>query len=282
MKIDFRFINMTKLFKIFICLFFLSFIGCSRYTFAPNGFIVNGDTNYYNDSLKLAVGLYGDYVNYIPEKNLGFRVNKLYKTDSKILKNAKIDPSKTLILFSGIPEFDPFYNLIAFVTKKNQDIDVSSGFRKKYDKDTLSYYYKTSLIGKNRIYHTVMPSENGQLNFLYYQDRTDSCTYCDIEQLSMSNAQRIRQNVPFRLTGADCNCESEKAQPKMVTIPADSLTEQRSLIKFYDANTTQLKCFKLLRGNERPANITICRGRYIMIYSDLANKVKWKKEIIIE
>ncbi|MGK9119046.1 hypothetical protein [Olivibacter jilunii] len=275
---------MIKISKIFICLFFLSFIGCSRYTFAPNGFIVNGDTNYYNDSLKLAVGLYGDYVNYIPKKNLGFRVNKLYKTDNKLLKNAKIDPSETLVLFSGIPEFDPFYNLIAFVTKKGQDIDISRGFRKKYDKDTLSYYYKTSLIGKSRIYHTVIPSEKGQLNFLYYQDRTDSCAYCDIEQLSMSNAQRIRQNEPYKLIGADCNCESEKAQQKIVTItiPKDSLIKQQSLIKFYDVNTTQLKCFKLLSGNDRPANINICQGRYIMIYSDLTNKVKWKKEIVIE
>lgn len=281
MKIDFRFI---KIAKIFICLSFLSILGCSRYTFAPNGFIVNGDTNYYNDSLKLAVGLYGDYVNYMPEKDRGFRVNKLYQTDNKVLKNAKIDPSKILILFSGIPEFDPFYNLIAFVTKKDQDIDTSGGFRKKYDKDTLSYYYKTSLVGKNRIYHTVIPSENGQLNFLYYQNRTDSCTYCDIEQLSMLNAQRIRQKEPFKLMGADCNCGTENIQQKAIriTIPEDSLIQKRSLIKFYDAETTKFKCFKLLGENDRSASINICPGRYTMIYADLNNKVKWKKELVVE
>jgi hypothetical protein len=152
-----KFLKISQLVALATTVAAVFFSSCSRYTFVPDGFIVNGDPTYYNNEKKISLGLFGDHLNYKDKEGVGFRTNKLYKGDKKILKKIQLLPDNVEILFSGIPIYEPFYNVLAAINKDGQKVNLDSSFRTKFENDTLAYYYKTFLLKDKRIYYSIIP-----------------------------------------------------------------------------------------------------------------------------
>ena len=257
---------------------------CSRYTFAPKGFIVNGDPTYYNEEMKLTVSLYGDHANYRKKDDLGFRTYQLYKTDKKILKKVNLLPKDVEVLFSGKPIFDPFYNFLGLINKGGQQVHLDASFRKKFDRDSIVYFYKTFLLKDKRVYYTVIPYRDMQLSFVYYQGRNDSCTYCDIEGLSLQNAKRIRDGQLY-VAGSekDYSAVTGDDHDVRITIPEKRIVADRqALVKIYNDSTMRLTCFSIIDKGLNNTDVHLGKGKYTVLYTDFANKLHWKNKLIVE
>jgi len=260
-------------------------MSCNRYVFAPKGFIVNGDPTYYNDSLQIVVVMAGDYQNYVPDSHTGFRVHKFFsKRDKQLLRRMRVDKSRAVVLFSGKPVFEPFFNVIAYLTPE-VDFD-TVGYQTRYVGGEPAFRYKTETVKKIAVAHSVIPFKGGYLNLLHYQNEAEFefCPNCDILSISERNVQKIRKNEPYSLGYADCGCtEVVKDSTTNFSISGDSLLRgTESLLKVYEMPLMQLVCFKRLTGKERAIQLDLCPGTYFLRYTDLRNKTKWSKELLIQ
>ncbi|MGB3108921.1 MULTISPECIES: hypothetical protein [Sphingobacterium] len=244
----------------------------------PHGFVVKEVPMYYNDSLKLLVHTFGDYVPYNNKYNHGFKVDGLYKTDKEIVKRLHLDRSKMKILFSGIPDGEPFYHLICFYSTDVNLIENNRGAIPKMENDTLRYYYKMLNHKEWRVYQTIIPFRDGSFNFVYYQKQIDSCVYCDIETLSMRASKSLNSGDKIMYFNPD----HENNTDVRIEVPKDKILNKPSLLKLYDIEGKKLIDLKFLRNGIGRAVLKASKGNFIVTYSDLNNNIKWQKNINVD
>lgn len=278
MKIKYLYLTTSKFFRIIFCfLILLLNIQCSQYNFLPSGTVIKEVPIYYNDSLKLSLETFGDYVEYNDELKHGFKVDGLYSGDKAILKSTRLDPSKMRMLFSGIPNGEPLYHLIAFVSKEEKLIKENSSLIPKKENDSVRYYYKMYNFKEWRVYQTIIPIDQGTFNFVYYQKQSDSCVYCDIESLSLrASKMLISGNDNNHSNGTNANFRDVR-----IEIPKDNVLNKAALLKLYNNEGKVLISFKFLKKGNNTSSFKVSKGSYIISYTDLNNNVKWRKELIV-
>lgn len=258
---------------------------CSRYTFAPSGFIVNGDPTYYNDSMKFSVALSGDYKNFRKENKTGFKVNGLLgRSDRRMLRYSTFDKRRCILLFSGRPVSEPFYNLIAYITPGTATGIDTSEYETGFVGFKPAYYFKVGKKGKTHVSHSVIPFDGGFLHFVHYQNEAEYafCRNCDFQKINEDNVQEIQKGESYSLAFNDCNCATGGIGGEILIVADSLIQNERSLLKVYKRPVKELVCFRLLDGSEEDFLLPLCSGQYVIEYTDLQNKAKWRKEVTVK
>lgn len=263
-----------------ICLFcfFLLLCSCRSYQFVPNGFLVDGDEFYHNADKKISIELFGDFKNYSGTTKRGLRQDRLYSGDRKILKALGYGPNDVDVLFSGKPDVDPYYQVMAVAAKKGL-LD-SSAFIRQYLPSGTYFYRKTALRGQT-VLEAIIPSAEGNYSLIYVASKEGFTQ--DFEHLLANNVRKPHRGALYFLPDrTTIGCDTREAVHVDLKIP------EREVIRGRYTLTKVLKkerpgeslAIFTLNGEEVDPHVVfkLCPGKYRLIYSDLKHTIIWQDE----
>lgn len=247
--------------------------GCSGYRFLSNGVIVDGDATYYNEESQIALQVFGDYTPLNRDTERGFSTTKLNRLDRKLLHKLKI-PKHAKTLFSGTPDTQPFYNIVALVEQDNRgpNMPIFQDYEQFMEGDELLYYYNKSELMNKRIYHAIVPRATGNIHFLHYRDKDDERVYFDIEQLaSMNSTSSPSRSISYPNTTFAAPDGSEKAV--QIEIPKRKKGSDLGIVKFYDQSKRLFHGFSVIKGNQNTLTFALPPGSYRWVYTELNGQI---------
>ena len=260
---------------------------CStKYFFAPSGTLIPAnDYFYFNDSLKFALAIPGDFAFFTYKAGKGLRVKSLYKNDKKVLKKARIAASQTEILFSAEPIIEPDYHLIALLIDTAKFAVTTFDARK--DHDTMRYYVKeVHLQGLDRyeVKETVVPYKNKYLLFIYYGLKTSACPFCDVDYITRDVSRRLQQEKTMNFAGSKSECDTAKnAGILSIDVPGKFLQKDKpGLILVNKVDQTDksrhFETFGILEVGMGHIDLNVCAGNYLIKYVDFDGKILWEQQ----
>ncbi len=256
--------------------------GCSGYKFLSNGVMVDGDPTYYNEESQIALDVFGDYTLYNEDTEKGFSTTKLDRLDKKLLRKLKVS-KHAKVLFSGTPDTQPFYNVVALVEQNNidQKSPIDQGYQPFTEGDQLLYYYNKSELMNKRIYHAIIPRATANIHLLYYQNTDDDCVYCDIEQLAkMNSSSAERKAISYPNTTFEATDGMVKTV--QIEIPQRKKADDLGVVKFYDANKRMFLGFSVIEGNQDSLTFSLPPGNYSWKYTALNGQILSEDTLTIQ
>lgn len=262
----------------YLCNVVFLLCACKSYQFRENGFIVDGDGVYHNPGKYVGIGLFGDFVNYDRDEQHGTRFDKLYPGDKKILKSLGYNKKDVEILFSGIPNQPPYYQLIG-VSAKDGILDTVASILQYTPMG--KYHYRKIDVGKNMVLEAIIPS--GKLNYalIYYVPKGE--TTADFEHLLEQNVRMPNRPHNFLASKTAVDCEIDVQKNVDIEIPQKYVNRSKyTLIKVLKKEDygESLVVYTLNRKNVDPQVVfKLCPGKYRVVYSDLRHQEIWSEEI---
>ena len=254
---------------------------CRSYQFQQNGFVVDGEGVYHSPGKYAGIALFGDFVNFKKKEKEGIRFDKLYPGDKRVLKALGYRSKEVNILFSGMPNQEPYYHVIA-VGAKEGVIDTAASIIQ--NTPTGKYHYRRVEVGKNTVLEAIIP--NGKTNYalIYYVPKAASAA--DFEQLLAKNVRRAGQHNPFLASKTEVDCAIEDQRNVEIRVPQDFIQrESYTLTKVLRKEVVgeSLAVYTLNRKEADPRVVfKLCPGNYRILYTDLQHKELWSKEIEVK
>ncbi|WP_196935177.1 hypothetical protein [Sphingobacterium hungaricum] len=263
--------------KLIVFLSALLSYSCTSYDYVAKGFMIEGDEFYHNVDDKISFELYGDFSPYDSKSKKGVRMDKLYASDRKVLKEIGIEPKTVDFYFSGMPSMDPDYHVVLFKPKDSLLNRKRLIPQLKYN---TNYFYRNFETKKYAIQYVVFPTKKGDIGFVYYDSKKSPTK--DFNELIDKNIAIGKKFFPDR---TDDGCEEEKGSI-MVEIPEDLVSSvDYTLIKIYrklSNGQKQLAVFNLRSPNERPyVAYRICAGDYEVQYTNIKEDILWKEDVAV-
>lgn len=247
--------------------------GCRGYSFLSNGVMVDEDPTYYNEESQIALDVFGDYTLYNKDTKKGFSTTKLNRLDKRLLRKLKV-PKHAKVLFSGTPDIQPFYNLVALVEQHNMDQSSPSyqGYDRLMEGDQLLYYYNKSEQMNKRVYHAIIPRATTNIHLLYYQNTDDECVYCDIERLAKMTSSSTEHKA---ITYPNTTFAAPQGTGKTVQIeiPQRTKADHLGVVKFYDTSNRMFLGFSVIEGNQHTLTFALPPGNYRWKYTALNGQI---------
>ncbi|SJN49799.1 hypothetical protein [Sphingobacterium sp. JB170] len=255
--------------------------GCSGYKVLSSGVMVDGDPTYYNEESQIVLDVFGDYTRYNEDTENGFSTTKLDRLDKKLLRKLKV-PKHAKALFSGTPDTQPFYNIVALVEQNNIDQNSSryQGYKQYMEGNHLLYYYNKCELMNKRIYHAIIPRATANIHLLYYQNTDDECVYCDIERLAKMNSYSPeRKEISYPSTTFSAPDAAEIVQ---IEIPQRKKADHLGIVKFYDTSNLMLLGFSVIEGNQNTLTFSLPPGNYNWKYTTLNGRILAEDTLTIQ
>lgn len=267
----------------------------SAYQFTPKGFIVDGDQYFVNVERNLSVYVGDDFSNYNEKTKTGLQNFHLSKDAQKIIKTLGYPTHHYTVLFSG--KSHASFELISLINNKSDErfkniksLISRDGFTIK-ETDEGKYYYQTTTINKQVIYHAIVPfkQELGKeeyVTLIYIIPEQLFKNFDKIEDLAISNASLYRQHYTFIPSRTEILCPDDSSSgqfeykiPDMFVQP-----ENYTLMKGYlepGDGTKKLIIYRLLSPGQSYGTFVVCKGSYRLELTNLQHKLLWQDEIIV-
>lgn len=290
--------NVMKAIYILFVLFLLT--SCrSAYQFTPKCFIVDGDEYFVNVERNLSVYVGDNFSNYDERTKTGLQTAYLSHDDQKIIKKLGYDATKYTVLFNGKSIGDTTFRLISLINNKSDE-------RFKNTKELLSrdgfeikktaegkYYYRTTTLNKQVIYHAMVPfkqqlGREEYVSLIYIIPEKYFKNFDHIEDLAISNASMYRQHYIFTPSRTEILCPDDSSRGHFdYRIPDQYIQKENyTLMKGFSADRDegkkQLIIYRLVQPGQSYGSFVVCKGNYQIELTDLRHNVIWKDIITVD
>lgn len=239
--------------------------------------MIDGDEFYHNVNDEISFELYGDFSPYDSKSKRGVRMDKLYSSDVRVLKEIGINPKTVDFYFSGMPSDDPDYHVVLFKPKDSLLNRKRLIPQLKYN---TNYFFRSFETKKYAIQYVIFPTKKGDIGFVYYDEKKSPTK--NFDELVDKNINIGKKFFPDKTFDG---CDQEKGSI-MVEIPEELVSSvDYTLIKIYrklSSGRKQIAVFNLRYPNEKPyVAHKICAGDYEVQYTDIKEDILWKKDVVV-
>jgi hypothetical protein len=248
---------------------------CANYKFIPDSAVLNDNSIYFNDKLKVSIQLPGDFVLKKNNNARGINLINLNQNDIAVLKFLNIGHAK--ILFTGTPVVSPFYNLICIQQRANADTSMLKLTKKLRN-------------GNTNIAIGSIPFDNHFITLVYYNTNDSECPYCDIDSIYVSNKRRIidpiKSSLPYN-EQSSCNTPTASQGydfhiPKELQSKRDTMILEVNSIAPTDSSEV-LYSYRLIKNpSSGKFTIKLCPGQYILTLKTYQNKTLVKTHVYLK
>ena len=271
--------------KILFSIFLLILCSCGLPRFAKDGIIVYDVDEYFNPKQDINVWVYS---NFYPYKGLdqGVRLKNWYPQDKAVLKQIGLKGRNSKVLFSALPESDPYYHLIAIQhMKRNHQLQ---GFS-KVEVDSSYYFQKDYKLDRLDIRHVYIPYEDDRaLSLIYYisTEQHYNCPFCKLDYLARVNAKELQHKKGYIQHWQIFNCDESKKIATIINLdPAVLNKNKRTYLKIYaDYETSRgIQYFQILnQKSNSKMKLELCPERYTVELLDAKEQLLRSDSLLVQ
>ncbi len=263
-------------------LFFILFVSCSGPRFIKEGHFFNDIDRYFNPREEINVWLYYNF-KHREQGQSGLRLQSLYPTDEELLNKANLLKRGNRILFSVVPEIQPFYNMIA-VQHRRPLKNLQQYEKQEYQ--GVTYYQRDIAHEKFKIREVYIEVPNKDpLSFLGYvshaEDRKNPLALFDY--LAKINAFALNKEKDYKMAWRSQGISDSRSAAVKATIPLELLKKEKQLFLkvFEKINDDQVIAYFQLLQHGDPAEISLKLepGTYFLEYLDKNLQVQHRDTI---
>ena len=250
-----------------LCL--LSLFSCRTLSHSKTGYFTGEVDKYFNEKEGINVWLYRAFQPREDGKT-GLRKENYYPLDERMMELVGIKKNANQVLFSVVPEYPPFYNMVAVKHLKN-NVNLKGYNIREYK--GANYYEKKVTSERMDIRHVYIPKGKKEgLSLLYYALEVENAgnPLAKFDYLAGINALEIKQKERYYPSWQIYDCEEPDRRDWILKPDIEKLKNHEVVyLKLYDvygANKT-ISFFKLMKKDDRgPISLKLCPNEYILEY----------------